>query len=207
MDKPVANSIQLAARGRLVYIAGGAEGSSQLVRFPGLAVHYVHCADAEVVRHVLLEAEQGNRKLCSGHCIVEQNCPVVLLGLLLAVGPHLVLDAALVSARAAECHGAGKLHICVADVDDRIRQAGALLPDDNRDKRLDAPAHPRTLRHKRRIDLTRRVVFGLNPVGRANPPGIAALVDPSVKCTCADLLSANDKSIVLSRLVVRNRML
>ena len=207
MDKPVADSHQLAVLGRLVDVAVGAERAHALECLPGLAAHHVHRADAEVVRHVLLETEHGNRELRACGRVVEQSRPVVSPGLLLAVRPHLVLDAASVRAGTAERHGAGELHVCIAHVDDCLGKPCARLPNDDRDERLYAPAHLRALCHERRVDLEHRVVLGLDPVGRTHPLRIAALVYPAVERACTNLLSANHEIVVRCRVVVRNRML
>ena len=210
-DEPVVEAHQLAVRSRFVDVAVRAERPRVLERLPPLAGDLVDRADAEVVGHVLLEPEHGNRELRPRRGVVKQVGPVVLVRRLLAVRPELVLDPARVRARAAERHRTGELHVGVAHVNDRSRHAFARLPDDHRDGRFVSLAdralcHEPFFRVVPPCRLHRRVVFGLDPVRRAHPLGIAALVHPAVKRAGADLLSADDQAVVIGGLVVRNLM-
>ena len=211
MDELVVKAHQLAVRSRFVDVAVRAERPCVLERLPPLAGDLVDRADAEVVGHVLLESEHGNRELRARSGFVQQDCPIVLLRRLLAVRPELVLDPARVRARAAERHRTGELHVGVAHVNDRSRHAFASLPDDHRDGRFvsltdRALCHEPLCRVVPPCRLHRRVVFGLDPVRRAHSLGITALVNPAVERAGTDLLSTDDQAVIIGSLVVRDLM-
>ena len=177
-----------------VDIAGRAEGADMLAVLLLVPVHHVDGADAEVVRHVLLQARHGDREASPRRHVVNQRRPSRRLRF--AVHPQLVFDAALGGVQAAIRNGARELHVGVAHVNNRVGQSVAALPHHDRDGGLHAMVNLRPLRDERRILLSRGKVFRLDPVWRTHALRVAHLVDKAVVRASADLLSADDEVFV-----------